>query len=88
MRTGQLNGVKYDLSAEENAVADAQEAQELLDRAMNLWEGEITASDAVGISRDLENVIDSIDAAQLSRLDSTTKAKYLAKKEIRDRKPT
>ena len=54
---------------------------------MRAWKAKVRASDASGITRDLESVISVLTEAQMARLDSVTKDKYTAKVALRARRP-
>ena len=60
---------------------------ELAAEKMRAWKSKIRASDASGITRDLESVISVLTEAQMARLDSVTKDKYTAKVALRARRP-
>lgn len=72
---------------DEEDAANAEEAILIAKQPMQEWEAEMKAHDAGGMSRTEENIIDSMDVAQLARLDQYSKDKHAAKKESRGRKP-
>ena len=82
-----INGVATDPVT----VADLT-AEEITTRAVDIadraWLAEMQAHDAAGITRDIENIIDSMDANQIARLDQVTKDKHAAKKTSRGNKPS
>lgn len=71
---------------------DKPTEQELIDLwadtlAQDGWEAELAVYDALGITRTVEHIIDSMDPAQLARLDTVVQNRHAAKKEIRGRQP-
>ena len=67
---------------------DAEEAGFSAAAPMKQWEADIRASDADGMTRHVENMIDSMDAAQKANLDPVTMGKFNEKKAVRARRPS
>lgn len=87
MRTGKLDGVEYTYTQEQENARDAEEAVVLAGRDLSNWKASLQAIDNEGITRTIENIIDSMSAVQLGRLDSFTKEAHSRKKILRANKP-
>ena len=74
-------------SPEEEVAKNAEEAAILAAKPMDDWKVELRESDRGGMPRYVEDIIDSMDSAQLSRLPQTMKDRHTAKKALRARKP-
>jgi hypothetical protein len=86
-RTKIVRGERLPLTPEEELEQDSLEADYLAEKPMQDWLTQIAGLDSSGITRDIENIIDSMDPIQLGRLDSRTKEKHAAKKAKRAEKP-
>ena len=68
------------LSVETNAPADPNPE-------LTQWQADMQALDAEGVTRPIEDIIDSMDAEQLARLDPFLRDVHTRKKAKRNQKP-
>ena len=85
MRHRRVDGVEVQLTPTEEVEADAREAQLLADKPMNDWLRAMAATD--DIPRVLEDIYDAMPATQQGNVDTYTRDKIIAKKELRATKP-
>jgi len=81
-----VNGELVALTAEEEALRDAQEAARAAAKPMQDWVAQMQASDAT-MTRIEEDIIDALDDAAKQRLNQEVVNKYAAKKALRGSKP-
>lgn len=81
-------GKKVRFTAAEEAACDAEEAAFEAAAPMEKWEADMRASNAGGMTDDLENIIDSMSSAQKASVASETMDKFNAKQSLRGRKPS
>jgi len=85
MRHRRVDGVEVQLTPTEEVEADAREAQHLADKPMNDWLRAMAVTD--DIPRALEDIYDAMPATQQGNVDTYTRDKIIAKKELRATKP-
>ena len=73
-----------EFTAEEQTQRDAEEALWLAAKPLRDWQADM---DAINLSKDLENIIDALDAPTRARIPAETLDKYNAKKALRLSKP-
>lgn len=79
---------KYlDLSSVEVTERELEEIKHAAEKPMKDWLKEISAADST-MSRQLEDVIDALDTETRANIAPETLSAYVAKKEIRSRKPS
>jgi hypothetical protein len=81
-----VNGELVALTAEEEALRDAQEAAWAAAKPMQDWLAQMQSSDA-NMTRIEEDIIDALDDATKQRLNQEVMSKYNAKKALRGSKP-
>lgn len=87
-----LDGETHELDFENKVVKVTptvvdKSAETLMTEATQRWEQDIAASDEV-VSRVMEDLYDALDAPSKARVDEFTTAKILAKKSLREERPS
>ena len=77
-----------DLTAEEIAAREAEEAAALAAKPMNDWKAEIQETDGDINARVIEEIYEALEAPVKAKLSKETKDRFARRAEIRSRKPT
>jgi len=83
-----VNGKRLVLTPPQAAKIEANWEIGRAGKPLKEWKLKLFLLDQKGVDRRLETVIDSMDSAQLARLDDETKAIYDEKKALRGNKPS